>query len=76
MANAPVFYNTASTSTQWYFYNNNTITAGKNEFKQRWGGRPLEDLWRLKNKTPIIEDYFAEDTTMLASDSIKIFQIR
>ncbi|MGB3841219.1 MAG: tetratricopeptide repeat protein, partial [Bacteroidales bacterium] len=71
MANAPVFYNTASTSTQWYFYNNNTITAGKNEFKQRWGGRPLEDLWRLKNKTPIIEDYFAEDTTMLASDSIK-----
>ena len=34
-----------------------TLTLGKNEFRQRWGDRPLEDLWRLKNKTPIMEDY-------------------
>jgi len=71
LANAPVFYNTASTSNEWYFYNTNTLTLGKNEFKQRWGNRPLEDLWRLKNKTPIMEDYEFVDSTFITSDSSK-----
>lgn len=71
LANAPVFYNTASTSNDWYFYNTNTINIGKSEFIHRWGDRPLEDLWRLKNKTPIIEDYDFVDSTFIVSDSSK-----
>ncbi len=71
LANAPVFYNTASTSNEWYFYNTNTLTLGKNEFRQRWGDRPLEDLWRLKNKTPIMEDYDFVDSTFITYDSSK-----
>ncbi|MGB4665265.1 MAG: tetratricopeptide repeat protein [Bacteroidales bacterium] len=71
LANAPVFYNTASTSNEWYFYNSNTLTIGKNEFRQRWGDRPLEDLWRLKNKTPIMEDYDFVDSTFITYDSSK-----
>ncbi|MDE6741718.1 MAG: tetratricopeptide repeat protein [Muribaculaceae bacterium] len=35
----------------WYFYNNNTKSAGKTEFQRRWGARKLEDDWRRRNKT-------------------------
>lgn len=36
---------------KWYFYNPTNISKGRNEFKQRWESRPLEDNWRRKNKT-------------------------
>lgn len=35
----------------FYFYNQNTVTAGKGEFRKRWGSRPLKDYWRLVNYT-------------------------
>lgn len=34
----------------WYFYNSNTVQRGKEQFKQRWGVRQLEDLWFLSQK--------------------------
>ena len=37
----------------WYFYNANTVQKGKVAFRQRWGVRPLEDLWCLTNKQMI-----------------------
>lgn len=32
--------------TAFYFYNPTTVAYGKNEFKNIWGNRPLEDNWR------------------------------
>ena len=34
----------------WYFYNSNTVQKGKEQFKNRWGMRQLEDLWFLSQK--------------------------
>lgn len=31
---------------KWYFYNNQTLSFGKTEFKRIWGKRKLEDNWR------------------------------
>ncbi|MDX2444776.1 MAG: hypothetical protein QNK30_13340 [Bacteroidales bacterium] len=35
----------------WYFYNPAVVGLGRNEFRQRWGNRQLEDNWRRKNKS-------------------------
>ncbi len=35
---------------KWYFYNPQAISYGLTNFKQKWGDRELEDLWRLSNK--------------------------
>lgn len=34
----------------WYFYNSKTVQLGKEQFRQRWGNRVLEDYWFLSNK--------------------------
>lgn len=34
------------TKSNWYFYNNNLMEKGMNDFKQKWGVRKLEDNWR------------------------------
>ena len=38
----------------WYFYNANTVSKGKETFRQRWGLRPLEDLWCFSNKNTML----------------------
>lgn len=38
---------------KWYFYNNQALAFGLNEFKKVWGNRPLEDDWRRSNKNTI-----------------------
>ena len=35
----------------WYFYNHNTVSKGKQTFRQRWGVRALDDYWFLSNRT-------------------------
>lgn len=35
----------------WYFANPNLIKQGENEFKQKWGNRPLKDNWRRASST-------------------------
>ena len=35
----------------WYFYNNQSLSFGKNEFQKIWGNRKLEDNWRWSNKS-------------------------
>lgn len=61
---------------EWYFYNPQLIRQGGQEWKRRWGNRPLEDNWRRQNKqvtVPYQEDGYPEgegaDSTALASDS-------
>lgn len=38
---------------KWYFYNPQTLGFGEQEFKRVWGNRPLEENWRLSDKTQI-----------------------
>lgn len=38
-------------SAKWYFYNAQLVSFGSQEFKQTWGNRPLEDNWRLSEKS-------------------------
>lgn len=40
-------------SGKWYFYNIQTVTFGKEEFKALWGNRPLADNWRLTGETVV-----------------------
>jgi tetratricopeptide (TPR) repeat protein len=40
-----------SKSGKWYFYNVQTMGFGEQEFKKVWGNRPLEDNWRLSDRT-------------------------
>jgi len=47
--------NSSSTGT-WYFYSVQTIGFGAQEFQQIWGTRPLEDNWRVSNKTIVTSD--------------------
>jgi len=42
-----------SSKGDWYFYNIQTVGFGSQEFKRIWGNRPLEDNWRLSDKTKI-----------------------
>lgn len=61
---------------EWYFYNQQLIKQGQQEWRRRWGSRALEDNWRRQNKQVTAafneESYSDEtDTTNLATDSIK-----
>jgi len=44
----------------FYFYNTSTVAFGRQEFKRRWGDRPLEDHWRRsdKNSTSLPDEQF------------------
>lgn len=40
----------ASKSAAWYFDNPSAIAKGTEEFRKKWGRRPLGDNWRLASK--------------------------
>lgn len=41
----------AGTSSNFYFYNDQTVAYGKNEFLRIWGDRELADNWRWSSKS-------------------------
>ncbi len=43
-------------NVSWYFYNPNSVTAGRSEFQAIWGKRKLADNWRLSDKETITFD--------------------
>ena len=45
---------------KWYFYNTQALGFGRAEFQKVWGTRPLEDNWRLSDKSINVID----DTTI------------
>jgi len=53
----------ASGSNDFYFYNQQAVTIGKNAFQQKWGRRKLEDDWRRRNKSNPASDSFEESAT-------------
>ena len=42
-----------SSGDKFYFYNVRVAGFGKQEFRKIWGNRPLEDNWRLSDKSSI-----------------------
>ncbi|CAM1334279.1 Protein involved in gliding motility SprE [Tenacibaculum aestuariivivum] len=40
-----------SNKGKWYFYNTQALAFGKIAFQKVWGTRPLEDNWRLSDKS-------------------------
>jgi tetratricopeptide (TPR) repeat protein len=58
--------NTMEQSTEWYFYNPNTLSFGYTEFLRKWGRRRLEDNWRISDKQSISIDEGGMD--LLADD--------
>ena len=60
----------------WYFYNPQLVKQGQQEWRRRWGNRPLEDNWRRQNKQVLIQDEGMGDlenegdSTLLANDSL------
>ncbi|CAM1349551.1 tetratricopeptide repeat protein [Tenacibaculum insulae] len=43
--------NNTSNKGKWYFYNTQALGFGKAGFQKVWGTRPLEDNWRLSDKS-------------------------
>lgn len=61
-----------STGGKWYFYNNQTVGFGQQEFKRVWGNRPLEDNWRLSDKNILNVDVNAVvNTSKIVSNEEK-----
>ncbi|RKR14749.1 protein involved in gliding motility SprE [Maribacter vaceletii] len=55
----------------FYFYNITSLGYGKNDFKNKWGTRKLEDNWRWSNKnTTVIEDNSGDIVTNNNSASL------
>ena len=45
----------------FYFHNPQLVAQGREEFRRRWGNRPLEDNWRINNRQSLASVYQAED---------------
>ncbi len=68
----------------WYFYNQNTVSKGKETFRQRWGMRTLDDYWFLSKRNsfsfdamiPGMEsgdnDSLDTESDSVATDSLKV----
>ncbi len=57
---------------EWYFYNQQLIKQGQQEWRRRWGNRQLEDNWRRQNKQVIMSDQTIEqaEADSLTTDSL------
>lgn len=59
----------ANDGADWYFYNSQSVSLGKDMFTRQWGTRRNEDNWRRSNKSVLaITDETPSDTT--AQDSL------
>ncbi|MGN0227809.1 MAG: tetratricopeptide repeat protein [Paludibacteraceae bacterium] len=56
---------------EWYFYNPQLIKQGKQEWRRRWGNRPLEDNWRRQNKQ-VTASYAEEQAEQGELDSLSM----
>ncbi len=55
----------------WYFYNTATKNAGKTAFQKAWGSRKLEDDWRRRNKTVIVQEITEDEMYADNDESIE-----
>ncbi len=66
-------FNNNTSKGNWYFYNEQSLAIGRNEFKKLWGNRKYEEHWRRKNKAIVanVEENTDVDTTKRVSDNKK-----
>jgi len=57
--------NTVKGNGKWYFYNTQAMGFGVQEFQRVWGNRPLEDNWRLSDKTIVGNNPNEEETNLV-----------
>lgn len=64
-------------AADWYFYNEQLIRSGKQQFTKKWGNRPLEDNWRRISKAVMAsfmsdtnEDDLTHSNDSISTDSI------
>lgn len=62
--------NAQSAKGSWYFYNNQTVGYGEQEFKRVWGNRTLEDNWRLSDKSRLNMPGVPQKENAIASNAI------
>ena len=58
-----VAQNNNNSNSSFYFDNKNTITQGKQNFKQKWGDRPNVDAWRRKTSATMAYASIKSTTT-------------
>ncbi len=63
--------NQANGSGKWYFYNTQVVGFGAQEFQRVWGNRPLEDNWRLSDKSVFRADEEEENAEVATDDVIE-----
>ena len=62
----------------WYFYNHNTVSKGKQTFRQRWGVRVLDDYWFMSKRNSFVMGSMIpgmempNDDEEMASDSVGV----
>lgn len=61
--------NTTKKKGDWYFYSDESVNFGAQEFKQVWGTRKLTDDWRWSDKTVIREGVTETKNTSAVSDA-------
>lgn len=59
---------TGENSGKWYFYNIQAVGFGEQEFRKIWGNRPLEDNWRLRDKSQLNSGINNQDITQIKDD--------
>ena len=59
-------------AADWYFYNEQLMRSGKQQFAKQWGNRPLEDNWRRISKAVMssLWNDTNEDDLEVPNDSI------
>ncbi len=58
-----------SSSSNFYFYNLNTVQQGKSDFAQKWGNRALTDNWRWSSVASTSGASIADNTQQPATNS-------
>lgn len=61
-----------SEAATFYFYNDLTVSYGKNEFRKNWEARALEDNWRLSDRAVTVT-VVGNDTPSPGSDSLGVY---
>ena len=54
----------------WYFYNPTAVSAGKTEFREKWGDRKMADDWRRKNITVLRDEDEESRQDSIQNDTI------
>ncbi|MDJ0645134.1 MAG: hypothetical protein QNJ57_04040 [Flavobacteriaceae bacterium] len=66
----------SDTGGKFYFYNVRVTGFGKQEFRKIWGNRPLEDNWRLSDKTTInINTQLDNTVSQNTVDNSKLYEL-